>query len=65
MKTYLYLSTQLMVIALFANFLVEFIAEGSIATLLANPVRLFAATILVGLIGGYVLYNANHKKDLK
>lgn len=62
MKTYLYLSVQLMVIALFANFIVEFLIEGTINALLERPLRLFGATILIGFIGGYVLWNVNKKE---
>lgn len=62
MKTYLYLSVQLMVIVLFANFLVEFLTEGTIDALLEKPLRLFGATILIGLIGAFVLVKEPKKR---
>lgn len=39
-KTYLYHATQLMIIALFANFVVEFLTEGTITALLEKPLHL-------------------------
>lgn len=63
MKRYFYYATQLMIIVIFSNFVIEFFSEGSINALLEKPLRFFGATILIGLIGGYILLNVNKKMD--
>ena len=56
MKNYIFHVIQVMAIAIFIIFLVEWLSEGNVDLFLQNPIGFFISLLIISLLGGFLIY---------